>query len=79
MPEVGDQVNWRECNLVEVIPGKVSGAPLLKGTRMPAQTIADNIDYGMTVEKAAETWQLDPKVVLAIWKFAGKQRANPSR
>jgi uncharacterized protein (DUF433 family) len=27
--------DWSYCPLVEVIPGKVSGAPLLKNTRLP--------------------------------------------
>ncbi len=38
-------VDWSECPLVEVIPGKISGAPLLKGTRLPveAQAGADDI------------------------------------
>jgi uncharacterized protein (DUF433 family) len=30
--------------LVEVIPGKVSGAPLLKNTRLPVEAITGNYD-----------------------------------
>ncbi len=30
--------------LVEVIPGKVSGAPLLKNTRLPVDAITGNYD-----------------------------------
>jgi uncharacterized protein (DUF433 family) len=37
-------VNWSECPLVEVIPGKVSGAPLLKNTRLPVEAITGNYD-----------------------------------
>ena len=37
-------VNWSECRLVEVIPGKVSGAPLLKNTRLPVDAITSNYD-----------------------------------
>jgi hypothetical protein len=32
-------LDWSECPLVEVIPGKVSGAPLLKNTRLPVEAI----------------------------------------
>ena len=32
-------VDWSECPLVEVIPGKVSGAPLLKDTRLPVEAV----------------------------------------
>jgi uncharacterized protein (DUF433 family) len=37
-------VDWSDCPLVEVIPGKVSGAPLLKGTRLPVEAITSNYD-----------------------------------
>jgi uncharacterized protein (DUF433 family) len=37
-------VDWSECPLVEIIPGKVSGAPLLKNTRLPVEAITSNYD-----------------------------------
>ena len=53
-------IDWSECPLVEVIPGKVSGAPLLKNTRLPVDAILDNYDAfaaeGMSHDQAiAET------------------------
>lgn len=73
------QVDWRQCALVEQIADKVSGVPLLKGTRMPAQTIIDNIDVGMTPAEVAETWRLDLNTVLAIQAFGEIHRARPAR
>jgi len=35
---------WSDCELVEMIPGKVSGAPLLVGTRIPVAAIIDNYE-----------------------------------
>ena len=29
-------IDWTGCSLVEVVPGKVSGVPILKGTRVQA-------------------------------------------
>jgi uncharacterized protein (DUF433 family) len=37
-------LDWSECPLVEVVPGKVSGAPLLKNTRLPVEAITGNYD-----------------------------------
>ena len=37
-------LNWSDCPLVEVIPGKVSGVPLLRGTRLPVDAITGNYD-----------------------------------
>lgn len=72
-------VDWRACPLVEQVPGKVSGVPLLKGTRMPVQTILDNLDYGMSADEVAATWELDPATVRTIYEYAEKQRARSIR
>jgi hypothetical protein len=37
-------LDWSACPLVEVIPGKVGGAPLLKSTRLPVDAITGNYD-----------------------------------
>jgi uncharacterized protein (DUF433 family) len=62
-------INWSDCPLVEVIPGKVSGAPLLKNTRLPVDAITGNydafLDEGLSPEAAiAETLDCYPEVDL---------------
>ena len=37
-------VDWSDCPLVEIVSGKVSGAPLLKNTRLPVDAITGNYD-----------------------------------
>ncbi len=44
------------CELVEVIEGKVSGAPLIIGTRIPADVIWSNFKAGSPVEEIAENY-----------------------
>ncbi len=39
-----DSMDWSDCPLVEIIPGKVSGAPLLRNTRLPVEAITGNYD-----------------------------------
>lgn len=63
------QVDWSQCPLVEVIPGKVSGAPLLKDTRLPVDAITGNYDAfcdeGLTPDAAlAETLDCYPEAGL---------------
>jgi uncharacterized protein (DUF433 family) len=58
---------WKNCPLVEFDPEKVSGEPVFKGTRLPAQTIVDNIDAyldeGLSLDEAiAETLDSFPTV-----------------
>ena len=37
---------WSQCPAVESVPGKVSGAWVLKGTRMPVSAIFENLEAG---------------------------------
>ena len=41
------EIDWCRCPLLESVPGKLSGAWVIKGTRMPAQAIIDNHDAGL--------------------------------
>jgi len=55
-----------------------SGAPVLRGTRMPVGAIVDNFDYGMSVAEIAEQFELPPERVEAILAYAESRRvANP--
>ncbi len=41
-----DAMDWTGCELVEVIPGKVSGRPIVVDTRIPADLVVDYFDHG---------------------------------
>jgi len=69
-----EQIDWSECPLVEVKPGVQGGAPVLRGTRMPAGAIVDNFDYGVTVAEIAEQFELSPDHVEAILTYAQSHR-----
>ncbi len=43
-------IDWSQCPDVERIPGKVSGAWLVVGTRIPADAVLDNAEDGYTAE-----------------------------
>jgi uncharacterized protein (DUF433 family) len=47
-------MDWTGCELVEVVPGKHSGDPLIKGTRIPADAIVSNFEAGSTLEEVAD-------------------------
>jgi uncharacterized protein (DUF433 family) len=63
-------IDWTGCALVEVVPDKVSGAPILKGTRLPVQTIVDNHDYGMTPSEIVEQFGVAEDQVRQILDYA---------
>jgi uncharacterized protein (DUF433 family) len=73
-----EQIDWSECPFVEVKPGVQSGAPVLRGTRMPVNAIVDNFDYGVTVTEIAEQFEIPPERVEAIVTYAKSHRvAHP--
>jgi uncharacterized protein (DUF433 family) len=44
-------LDWSKCAAVERVPGKVSGAWLFKGTRIPVRALFENLEGGATVEE----------------------------
>jgi uncharacterized protein (DUF433 family) len=63
-------LDWSQCAAVESIPGKVSGAWVLKGTRMPVSTIFENIEAGMSVHEITEVFDVTEEEVKAVLHFA---------
>jgi len=41
---------WLGCDLLEVVPGKVSGVVLFKNTRLPVDSVVENVDAFMEME-----------------------------
>jgi uncharacterized protein (DUF433 family) len=73
-----ENIDWLECPLVEIKPGVQSGAPVLRGTRLPVSTIVDNFDYGVNVAEIAEQFEVSQDVVEAILAYAKSHRvAHP--
>jgi len=64
------QLDWSQCPAVESIPGKVSGAWVLKGTRMPVQTIFENLEAGLSIKEITEVFDVTEEEVKAVLHFA---------
>lgn len=48
-----NEMDWSRCPDVESVPGKVSGAWVVKGTRVQADAIVENAAEGFTAEDIA--------------------------
>lgn len=81
-------IDWSDCPLIEVIPGKVSGAPLLKNTRLPVDAITGNydafLDDGLSPDEAiAETLDCYPgtsfDAIRAILKYRAEHQLQAQR
>ncbi len=47
-------LDWTTCSAVERITGKVGGAWLFKGTRVPVSALFENLEDGATVSDFLE-------------------------
>ena len=63
-------LDWSQCPAVESIPGKVSGAWLFKGTRMPVQTVFLNLEGGMSAQEITEEFDVSLEEIHAVLHFA---------
>ena len=66
-----EALDWSGCPAVESVSGKVSGAWVLGGTRMPVATIFENIEAGANIDDIIEWYDgLDREQVKAVIDFA---------
>ncbi len=47
-------LDWSECPAVERVPGKVGGAWLFKGTRVPVRAWFENLEDGARIDEFLE-------------------------
>jgi uncharacterized protein (DUF433 family) len=51
MASLDSSIDWTGCKLVERIPGKVSGRPVVRGTRILADSIVQDAELGSPLEE----------------------------
>jgi uncharacterized protein (DUF433 family) len=64
-------MDWSGCEIVEVNPHKVSGAPILKGTRVQADAIVETYEGGSEVEEISENFAIPVGTIRELLEFAG--------
>ena len=64
-------LDWSQSTAVESVPGKMSGAWVLKGTRMPVSAIFENLEAGANIDDIMEWFDgLDREQVKEVIHFA---------
>ncbi len=66
-------LDWSQCPAVERVAGKVSGAWVLRRTRMPVATVFENLVAGASLDDLMK-WSegVDWKQVQAVIEFAAR-------
>jgi uncharacterized protein (DUF433 family) len=62
-------LDWSQCPAVESIPGKVSGAWVLRGTRTPVKTLFENLEAGMSIEEVMEQFPVTRQQMDSLMAF----------
>jgi uncharacterized protein (DUF433 family) len=71
-------LDWSQCQAVESVPGKVSGAWVFRGTRIPVAAVFENLEDGLTVNEIVEMFDgLTQEQVKAVLDFAAQSLSAP--
>jgi len=74
------QIDWTACELIEQVPGKVSGRPVVRGTRILPDAIVGSFDLGETIEELHEGFPtLTVAQIKRLIEFAHSQRDQALR
>lgn len=71
-------IDWTTCQLIERIPGKVSGRPIVRGTRILPDAIVNSYDLGESIEELHEGFPaLSVEQIRQLIEFAPARRGQP--
>ena len=62
-------LDWSKCPAVESIPGKVSGAWVLKGTRTPVKVLFENLEAGLSIDEVIEQFPVSREQIDELMAF----------
>jgi len=72
-------LDWSRCAAVESVPGKVSGAWVFRGTRIPAAAVFENLEDGLTIDEIVQMFDgLTREQVRAVLDFAAESLGAPA-
>jgi uncharacterized protein (DUF433 family) len=69
-------LDWSQCPVVESIPGKVSGAWVFRGTRVPVSAIFENLEMS-PIDEILENFHVTRDQVQTVLDFAARSTQNP--
>jgi uncharacterized protein (DUF433 family) len=70
-------IDWLACELIEAVHGKVSGRPVVRGTRILPDAIVGSYDLGETIDELREGFpSLSESQIKRLIEFAQGQRTQ---
>jgi uncharacterized protein (DUF433 family) len=71
-------LDWSQCPAVESVPGKLSGAWVFRGTRVPVSAVFENLEDGLTINEIVQMFDgLSKELVVTVLEFASQSLNAP--
>jgi uncharacterized protein (DUF433 family) len=70
-------LDWSHCSAVESIPGKVSGAWVFRGTRLPVATVIENLE-DLSIEEVIAQFDVSREQIAAVLDFVAESLRDPA-
>jgi len=75
--ETVSDIDWTSCELIERVPGKVSGRPVVRGTRILPDPIVNSYELGDNLDEIHEGFPtLSIEQIKRLIDFAHAQRGQ---
>jgi uncharacterized protein (DUF433 family) len=72
-------LDWARCTVVESVPEKLSGAWVVRGTRIPVAAVFENLEDGLSMDEVVGLYDgLTREQVKAVLEFAAESFETPS-
>ena len=73
-------LDWSQCRAVESVPGRVSGAWVFRGTRIPVAAVFENLEDGLAIDEIVQMFDgLTREQVKEVLDFVAQSLAAPAR
>jgi len=71
-------LDWSQCPAVESVPGKLGGAWVFRGTRIPVSAVFENLEDGLTINEIVQMFDgLSKELVVTVLEFAAQSLDAP--
>jgi uncharacterized protein (DUF433 family) len=70
-------LDWSRCPAVESIPGKVGGAWVFRGTRLPVATVIENLE-DLSIEEVMAQFDVSREQIAAVLDFVAESLRDPA-
>ena len=70
-------LDWSQCPAVESVPGRLGGAWVFRGTRMPVSAVFENLEAGASVGEIVEQFDITREQINAVLEFAARSLDAP--